>query len=116
MALKYRLAELTRAASEYGQAMALAPEDAETAMSSAYFQLELGHTGLAVAAAQHAAALDSLRAMNYRTLAVILSYAHRYDDAMAALDHARGLAPAEPGPSAKTRHRSFFVVPGGRRT
>jgi TolB-like protein/DNA-binding winged helix-turn-helix (wHTH) protein/tetratricopeptide (TPR) repeat protein len=98
MALKYRLVEPTRAATEYGQAMALAPDDAETAMSYAYFQLELGHTALAVATAQHAAALDSLRAMNYRTLAVILSYAHRYDDAMAALAHARGLSPAEPGP------------------
>jgi TolB-like protein/DNA-binding winged helix-turn-helix (wHTH) protein/tetratricopeptide (TPR) repeat protein len=98
MALKYRLVELTRAAAEYGQAMALAPEDAETAMSYAYFQLELGHTAQAVAIAEHAAALDSLRAMNYRTLAVILSYAHRYDDAMAALAHARSLTPAEPGP------------------
>jgi serine/threonine-protein kinase len=98
MALKYRLVDLTRAATEYGQAMALAPEDAETAMSYAYFQLELGHTAQAVAIAQHAAALDSLRAMNYRTLAVILSYAHHYDSAMAALAHARGLAPAEPGP------------------
>jgi tetratricopeptide (TPR) repeat protein len=78
--------------------MALAPEDAETAMSYAYFQLEIGHTAQAVAIAQHAAALDSLRAMNYRTLAVILGYAHHYDSAMAALAHARGLAPAEPGP------------------
>jgi serine/threonine-protein kinase len=98
MALKYRLVDLTRAATEYGQAMALAPEDAETAMSYAYFQLEIGHTAQAVAIAQHAAALDSLRAMNYRTLAVILGYAHHYDSAMAALAHARGLAPAEPGP------------------
>jgi serine/threonine-protein kinase len=98
MALRYRLAELTRAAAEYGQAMALAPDDAATAMSYAFFQVELGHTAQAVAIAQHAAALDSLRAMNYRTLAVILSYAHRYGDAMAALAHARGLAPAEPGP------------------
>jgi serine/threonine-protein kinase len=98
LALKYQLSDLRRAAAEYDLALKLAPDDAETAMSDAYFQLELGHTAQAVATARHAAALDSLRAMNYRTLAVILSAAHRDEEAMAALAHARALPPAQPGP------------------
>jgi serine/threonine-protein kinase len=95
--LKCRLSDLARAGAEYRRATELAPGDATILLRYALFELVLGHFNQAVEAAEHAASLDPLAPKTYRTLARILAYARRFDDAHAALRHARGLLPADPG-------------------
>jgi serine/threonine-protein kinase len=88
------ISELGRAAAEYARALELAPGDATILMRNARFQLAMGHIPLAVELAEHAVALDPLTGATYRTLARILAYAQRYDDALTALRRARSLPPA----------------------
>jgi serine/threonine-protein kinase len=88
------ISELGRAAAEYARALELAPGDATILMRNARFQLAMGHIPFAVELAEHAVALDPLTGATYRTLARILAYAQRYDDALTALRRARSLPPA----------------------
>jgi len=86
--LQTSLADFSRAEAEYRRAMALAPGDAATLMNYGRFQLEMGHTQEAIAAAEKAAALDPLAARRHGNLAIILAYGRHYDEARQALRRA----------------------------
>jgi serine/threonine-protein kinase len=90
------LFSLARSGAEYDRALALAPGNAHILLSYAFFQLALGHVPRAAEAARRAAALDPLTPQSYRYLALVLSFAGQYQEALDALHHARLLLPADP--------------------
>lgn len=92
--LQTSLADLRRAETEYRRAIALAPGDAATLMNYGRFQLEMGHTAEAIAAAEKAATLDPLAARTHGNLAIILEYARHYDEARLALRRTMVLGPS----------------------
>ena len=91
--LQAGLTDLGRAEAEYRRAIALAPGDAAILMQYGRFQLQAGRVQEGIEAAQAAAALDPLSAGTHGTLAIILEYARRYDEARLALHREEMLQP-----------------------
>lgn len=87
-------ADLPLAVEQYQQALALSPNDDDAWHGLAVGELILGRKAEAVRAMEHAVALDPRNAGRLYQFGIILAFASRYDDAMAAqegafaLDHA----------------------------
>jgi serine/threonine-protein kinase len=82
------------ATSEVDRARDLAPSDFAASLAYADLHMHLGHAAEAVTAAQLAASLDPLTPNTYLRLAGVLTWAHRFDEAQAAVHHAEQMAPA----------------------
>jgi TolB-like protein/DNA-binding winged helix-turn-helix (wHTH) protein len=89
--LEFRLAQ-----AEISRAMELAPGDVDVLGDYGYFEVFHGHPAVAIAAAQHAAAIDPLNFGAWESLANIFYYARRYDDALLTLKHVAALNGALP--------------------
>jgi len=85
--------DFARESEEYERALALAPGNARVLKNYGLFAVRMGHTEAGLAAARRAVALDPLNVVNYTFLIPALHAARRYDEAIAAYEHALSLAP-----------------------
>jgi TolB-like protein/DNA-binding winged helix-turn-helix (wHTH) protein len=100
-----------RANQEYERAVALAPGNARVLRSYGRFAVLMGHTDAGIAAARRAAALDPLNVNSHGDLSMALRDAKRYNDAMAAYQHALSLEPNPASPAlADTSAYIYYAV------
>jgi serine/threonine-protein kinase len=85
--------DFTRATLEIGRARDLAPSDFTANLAYADLHMHLGHTEEAITSAELAASLDPLTPNTFLRLSGVLTWARRFTDAKAALNHAKLLAP-----------------------
>jgi TolB-like protein/tetratricopeptide (TPR) repeat protein len=89
----FLLLDYAAAAPEFDRAMALSPGSAGVLEAFAGFSGQLGHVEAAVQSAQRAVRLDPQHVDAYIGLGQAFYYAHRYDEALATLQHADALVP-----------------------
>jgi TolB-like protein/tetratricopeptide (TPR) repeat protein len=89
----FLLLDYAAAAPEFDRALALAPGSARVQRAYAGYAADLGHFEAAVQAARRTVSLDPQAVSAHTTLGVTLYLARRYDEALAALQHAKALSP-----------------------
>lgn len=89
----FLLLDYAAAAPEFDRALALAPGSARVQRAYAGYAADLGHFEAAVQAARRTVSLDPQAVSAHATLGVTLYLARRYDEALAALQHAKALSP-----------------------
>jgi TolB-like protein/Flp pilus assembly protein TadD len=90
------LLEFRHGLTEYERAQALAPGDNRVIRNYAEFLARMGHADSAVANAQRAVTMDPVNADSHDRLGWVYYFSHRYQEAVAAFDHALSLEPNHP--------------------
>jgi TolB-like protein/tetratricopeptide (TPR) repeat protein len=85
--------DFTQASEEYERALALAPGSVRVLRQYATFAVHTGRASAGIAAARRAAVLDPLSSFAHNRLGSALYFAHRYEEALAALNDALALDP-----------------------
>jgi TolB-like protein/Tfp pilus assembly protein PilF len=88
--------DFARASDQYDRAFALAPGNAVVLHVCGRFAASMGRVDSAIAAEQHAVALDPLNATSHSWLGLVLYFARRYPEAIAAHQSAVALDPLNP--------------------
>jgi TolB-like protein/Tfp pilus assembly protein PilF len=88
--------DFARASDEYDRAITLAPGNALVLHVCGRFAASMGRVDAAIAAEQHAVALDPLNATSHSWLGLVLYFARRYQEAIAAHQSAVALDPLNP--------------------
>ena len=89
----YALFDYVGAAPEFERALALSPGNARVQKAFAWYAADLGHFGSAISAARRGVSLDPQNPVSHAVLGVILTYARRYSEALAAFHDFRVLSP-----------------------
>ena len=89
----YALFDYVGAAPEFERALALSPGNATVQSAFAWYAADLGHFDQAISAARRAVSLDPRNAGPHAVLGVVLSYARRYPEALAAYEDFKALRP-----------------------
>jgi serine/threonine-protein kinase len=85
--------DFTRAMAEYDRALELSPNDPDVLLRSGVYFATMGRTEAALSAMRRAMVLDQLNPVGYARLAVALTYAHQYRQAIDASQRALQLNP-----------------------
>jgi TolB-like protein/cytochrome c-type biogenesis protein CcmH/NrfG len=89
----YALFDYVGAAPEFDRALSLSPGNATVQGAFAWYAADLGHFDQATSAARRAVSLDPQNARTLAVLGVVLSYARRYPEALAAYREFKALHP-----------------------
>jgi TolB-like protein/Tfp pilus assembly protein PilF len=89
----YALFDYVGAAPEFDRALNLSPGSATVQSRFAWYAADLGHFDQAINAARRAVSLDPQNPQPQAVLGVVLSYARRYPEALAAFQHFKALRP-----------------------
>jgi tetratricopeptide (TPR) repeat protein len=91
--LAHGFLDYSGALAEHERAMTLSPNDAGVLLRAAWFITDIGRADEGVALGRRGAALDQLNSRAYRTLAILLTDARRYSEAIEAANRSLNLNP-----------------------
>ena len=101
--------DFARANEEYERALALAPGNARVQREYSRLAVDIGQAQAALTAARRAVVLDPLNGRVHRTLGLVLFYARRYEEAIAAFQDVLALNPDDTG-SYGYRGIAYYVL------